>query len=451
MLARLRPGRLFLRVFVHGLVVLVAAAAAFAIISFAIVTPAFERNVRSHGSLIASVFCEHLATDKPPIVGPNFTATAYAADGTLLKHIGPQQPFTLSPTDRERLAQTGWLHIDGPMQAFTCAPSGAAAYVAFGPPKPTFPYHLVWALIAIVLIVALASVPFARSISAPIERFVATVRTFGEGNLSARAPVRGKDEMAVLALAFNEMAERLENLMRAEKALLANISHELRTPLARIRVVLETAYEDPVRTQALLEEMGRDLSDLEQLVAAVLDTIRFDLSSPSLSGRPLPFHSVHCDITQLAKQAVDRFRTHHPNREVEVDALVESFQILGDEQLLRRLIDNLLENADKFSHADLPIRVGVRTDAEGAILEISDRGMGISSEDLPRVFDSFYRGASSRQHAIPGVGLGLALAKSITEAHNGTIQIASTIGVGTTVTVSIARTAETKSPEPMKC
>lgn len=423
----------------HGLVVLVAAAAAFAAISFAIVTPALERSGRSHGAWMAPLLCEHMATDKPALVGPGFSATAYADDGTLLKHIGPQPPRPLSPDARTRLAQAGWLHIDGPLQAFACSPGGSAAFVVFGPPKPKFPQHLVWALIPIVLVVALASLPFARSISAPIERVVETARALGGGDLSARAPVRGRDETADLALAFNDMAERFEKLMRAEKTLLANVSHELRTPLARIRVVLETAHEDPERTHVLLEEIGRDLNDLEQLVAAVLDNLRTELSSASLSGRPLPLHSARCDLTQVAKQAVDRFRTHHLDRDVAIDAPSKPCDISGDEHLLRRLIDNLLENAHKFSLVGPSIRVCVRSEEQMAILEISDRGMGISSDDLPRVFDPFYRGASSRQRSIAGVGLGLALAKSIAEAHKGTIHITSSAGVGTTVRVSIPR------------
>ena len=136
--------------------------------------------------------------------------------------------------------------------------------------------------------------------------------------------------------------------------------------------------------------------------------------------------------------AADRLRARHPERPLELDSPGDLPAILVDPVLLRRVIDNLLENAHKYTpDASAPIQLAVRRDAGEVVFEVRDRGIGIPADDLPRIFTAFFRGERSRSRETGGVGLGLTLAKRITEAHGGTISATSHAGIGTQMRVSI--------------
>jgi two-component system OmpR family sensor kinase len=265
-----------------------------------------------------------------------------------------------------------------------------------------------------------------------VERLTRAVRAFGLGDLSSRARVRTRGEVGELARAFDEMAERIEALVRSEKELLANVSHELRTPLARIRVALELAAEgDLERARRFLGEIGADLAELDRLVEDVLAAARLDLAASA----ELPLRRAALDLATVAEAAATRFRASRPDRKLEVELAPSLPTLSGDAALLRRLVDNLLDNAGKYSEPPAPVILAVRV-REGAVeLEVRDRGIGIAAEDLPRLFTPFFRTDRSRARGSGGVGLGLALARRIAEAHGGRIAIASREGEGTTVTV----------------
>jgi signal transduction histidine kinase len=285
-------------------------------------------------------------------------------------------------------------------------------------------------VIGVVLVaLALASFPLARSIAAPVERLTTAARALGEGDLTVRANVRARGELGELARSFDEMAARLEALVRGERELLANVSHELRTPLARIRVALELAAEgDAARARRFLGEIGQDLAELDALVEDVLAAARLDTRGPAA----LRLDDGPVDPGAIARDAAERFRAAHEGRELEV-AIGEDLPALrGDAALLRRLLTNLLDNAAKYSEPPAPVRLAVRREGDGAVLEVRDRGIGIDPQDLPRLFTPFFRTDRSRARGTGGTGLGLALAKRIAEAHGGTISAESTPGEGTT-------------------
>ena len=234
------------------------------------------------------------------------------------------------------------------------------------------------------------------------------------------------------------MAERLERLVRSEKELLANVSHELRTPLARIRVAVDLAAEgDLERAHRYLGEMAADVGELGRLVEDILTAARLDLAAGKSASAELPLRREPVDASELLARAADRFRAAHPGRRLELDAAGPLPGLEADPALLRRVLENLLDNAHKYSDPGEPIELAARAEGGSLVVEVRDRGIGIDAADLPRLFTPFFRTDRSRARGTGGVGLGLALARRIVEAHGGRIAAESAPGKGTAVRFSV--------------
>lgn len=276
----------------------------------------------------------------------------------------------------------------------------------------------------VLLVVGVATRPLARRISRPLERLTDAVRRLGGGDLGARVPItlgrhRRADELTELTRAFNEMAERLERLVRGEKQLLANISHELRSPLARIRMALELLPREG-DSDRRLRDVERDLAELDRLIEDVLTTARLDASD-------LPARLATLDASLLLAQLAERAR-HDPLTAPMTVRIEEGppVTLIADEALLRRALWNLIENAAKYGAPPITLAVARRGDAVS--LSVSDEGAGIPPAHRERVFAPFYRGDAARtpeagSEARRGVGLGLTLARRVAEVHGGTITI----------------------------
>jgi signal transduction histidine kinase len=273
----------------------------------------------------------------------------------------------------------------------------------------------------------------ARWIVRPIERLSKTARALGAGDLGARSRLERDDEIGDLGRRVDEMADRIERLLVTEKELLANVAHELRTPLTRIGVALDLAGEgDAEAARASLEEIAVDVSELEQIVDDILTAMRFEI------GGTLPMRRAVVAPASIALASAERLRARHTGRPLEVSVAADLPSIDVDPMLLRRVLDNLVENAHKYTpDGGASIDLQVVCDADAVVFSVRDHGIGIMLEDLPRVFTAFFRSDRSRSREGGGVGLGLTLAKRIVEAHGGAIAIASTPGVGTTVTVRV--------------
>jgi signal transduction histidine kinase len=297
---------------------------------------------------------------------------------------------------------------------------------------------MVGSLIGVVLlVVGVASVLSARIVTRPLSRLSAAARAFGEGKLDARARLDRKDEIGDVSEAFDEMADRVARMRRNERELLANVSHEIRTPLARIRVALDLANEGDVEeARASLAEIGEDLAELERLVEDVLTSARLELAADSHGGAP-PLRLEEVLPASLIERSVTRFSAMHPQHRLQVEVPQDAAPIIADPVLLRRAVDNLLDNAARYSDPASPIALRVRR-AEGELgIEVADHGVGMSPEDLARVFAPFFRSDRSRARATGGLGLGLTLVRRIVEAHGGSIRLESTAGVGTTAHVRV--------------
>lgn len=287
------------------------------------------------------------------------------------------------------------------------------------------------------LVVGLGALLTARFTIKPLGVLAGAAARFGSGDLSARTALSRRDEIGDLAQAFDEMAERIQALVRMEKELMANVAHELRTPLSRIRVALELAAEgDAAEARASLSEIAVDLSELERLVGDVLTTTSLELSADQTQRAGLPLSLAAVPARQIAEEAASRFRSRYPARPLSTTFEAELPELNADSTLLRRALDNLLENAHKYSPLGNEVIRLVASRNEGKVsYEVVDAGMGIDVADLGRVFSPFFRAERSRTRSAGGVGLGLTLAKQIVEAHGGTLELASAPGQGTTAQV----------------
>jgi signal transduction histidine kinase len=274
------------------------------------------------------------------------------------------------------------------------------------------------------LVVAVCTRPLAQRISRPLERLTEAARRLGGGDLSARVPVpaggrRRVDEITELTGAFNEMADRVQRLVRGEKELLANVSHELRSPLARIRVALALVPRASVDA-GRLDDVERDLTDLERLIEDVLTTARLEATG-------LPTHLATVDVRALLAEVAERAR-HDPLTASSVVSVVDGpdVTVTADEALLRRALWNLVENAAKYGAP--PIELASARAGEHVTLSVTDAGPGIPAAQRERVFSPFYRAdtahtPASNGAARRGVGLGLTLAKRVAEVHGGSIAL----------------------------
>jgi two-component system OmpR family sensor kinase len=433
--------RLHSRIYVHFLGVLVVVAVTTAVV-FALGTrDSFRREVAGRiAQHLASLAGERIAdpdalTDRLRQIREDLRLDVRVRDlgGRTVAAVGDAVP-QLTPTE-EADVRAGRIVVHGRHPGFAAAPvrdRSSGAVVGFiegvarhhhGPPTLWHPFLLV--ALALV-VVAVATRPLAHRISRPLERLTAAARRLGGGDLSVRVPaavVRGAraDEIMELTRAFNEMAERIERLVYAEKELLANVSHELRSPLARIRVALELLPRTGDADRRL-RDVERDLAELDRLIDDVLTSAR-------LEARSLPTHLTALDARALLAEVGERAR-HDPltmASEVRVEE-GSPLSLTADPALLRRAVWNLVENAAKYGAP--PVTLSCARAGDRVVLAVSDMGEGIAAADREEVFRPFYRGSAADRDetggdARRGVGLGLTLARRIAEAHGGTIAIES--------------------------
>jgi len=289
-----------------------------------------------------------------------------------------------------------------------------------------------FAIAAVLVLVGISAVLTAAWLARPLRVLSAAARDLGAGNLASRVRLRRADELGDVAVAFDEMAERIERLVRGQRELLANVSHELRTPLARIRVALDLASEgsgeDPA---AQLSGIAGDLAELERLTNDILTSARLEVSS----ALP-PLRVERTAAREMVEEAAGRFRALHPVGTLRLENGCGDAQVDVDRMMLRRALDNLLSNAEKHGGKEQIALVAAVTGGRVTI-EVHDRGAGIPPEDMKRIFMPFFRGDRSRARQTGGLGLGLLLARRILEAHRGTLEIESRVGEGTVARIRV--------------
>ncbi|MDD2925371.1 ATP-binding protein [Rhodoferax sp.] len=280
------------------------------------------------------------------------------------------------------------------------------------------PFGFAWMLVWVGLAVALATYPIVRTLTRRLERLQDGVQQWGEGDLSIRVPEQGSDEVAFLAKRFNSAAERVETLVKSheallasQKSLLANASHELRSPLTRIRMGLELM--GPGSTPAFKNEIERNISELDQLIEEILLASRLDARESDM-GTVEPVELIGLVAEECAR--VDAELDVQTGLAEAGDPAAHELVVQGVAKLLRRAVRNLLENARR--HAAGEVILSLQCSAGQVEIRVCDRGPGVPPELRERIFEPFYRlpGATERDG---GVGLGLALVKSIAQRHGG--------------------------------
>jgi two-component system sensor histidine kinase MprB len=288
---------------------------------------------------------------------------------------------------------------------------------------------LVLVSVAGVGVAAGLAVLVSRAALKPVADLTATTeRVSRTQDLSERLTVKGRDELARLAMSFNRMLAALEASAGAQRQLVADASHELRTPLASVLMNIELLDEDgrlpPEERERVIDDLTEQIHELTILVGDLIDLAR---------DEPSDAEAAEVRLDEIVADAVARAERHTRTQRFTLDS--ESTTVTGISYRLERAVNNLLDNALKWNDPAQPIEVTVR----GGDVSVRDHGPGFDEDDLPYVFDRFYRAAGSR--GLPGAGLGLAIVRQVAEAHGGTIEAANAPGGGALLRMRLPVTA----------
>ena len=272
-----------------------------------------------------------------------------------------------------------------------------------------------------------------RTALRPLHRVNVTVQRIAAGDLSQRVqPPYAGDEVGQLAAAFDHMAGNIEASFAAQSRFVAAAAHELRTPLSALQGSIEVlqrgAQDDPAAARSLLQGMHREVVRLNRLTEQLLALTRLD-APESLRLQPI-------ELATLVDDVMQRLQFVAGDRRLRL-VRGPAAPLLGDPDLLTQVLFNLVDNAVQHTAEDAQIELGWRADSAFATLWVADGGEGIAPDDLPHVFEAFFRGDRSRSRRRGGAGLGLAIVQSIVRAHNGTIRVDSQPGSGTRFTITL--------------
>ena len=299
--------------------------------------------------------------------------------------------------------------------------------------------------IPVFLIVALAGgLVLVRSSLAPIRAITEQAERISSENISQRLPVvRTGDEVERLSLSLNRMIERLEESIEQISRFSADVSHELRTPLTILRGELEVMAHQRPRDAESLEMIGNSLEETDRL-ARIVDQL---LIISRLDAGQAGIERSRVDLGGLATGTAEQMRLLADEKSVSIKYVVEaSVNVVGDRLRLRQVVVNLLDNAIKYTPDHGEVEVTVRAESRVAILAVRDNGIGIANDELPHIFDRFYRADKARTRATGGTGLGLSIVKAIAAAHDGRVLVKSNPKEGTVVWLELPLCADEQIP-----
>jgi signal transduction histidine kinase len=337
----------------------------------------------------------------------------HSADGALLAAVGPPLPVPAP----QHMAP-GWMRARGAGPTVALVLSDGRFVVARWH-RPHRPLGLLGALGLLAIAMALGTYPIVRRITRRLERLQTQVDALGAGDLTVRVEVEGCDEVAQLARSFNHAADRIARLVNAQRTMLAGASHELRSPLARMRMASELLPH--AERPELQIRLTQDIAELDALIGELLLASRLDTLE----------HLEHIEeIDLLALLAEEGARSA-----AEISGSPVCIQ--GDPRMVRRLLRNLFENAQRYA-AGSPIEASVLPlHPAGARLCIADRGPGVPEQERERIFAPFYRPTGMRERGDGGVGLGLALVRQMARHHGGDVRCVPRHGGGTCFEVTL--------------
>ena len=300
----------------------------------------------------------------------------------------------------------------------------------------TFFTPLARAAVVALLAALLLSALIARSVARPLQDISRAAGRIAGGDYTQRAPVSGPPEVRALADSFNDMASRVAATQQAQRDFLANVSHDLRTPLTSIQgfsqAIADGVASDPEAAQRAAQIIHDETARLHRMVESLLDLARLEAGSVTLQRRPVP-------IDALLRAVVDSLAVRAQEQAVALRLEMPGAlpPVYGDGDRLAQVFTNLVDNALNHTPAGGTITLRAQPADQGVTVIVQDSGTGIPPEDLPRIFERFYQVDKSRQRDPNhrGIGLGLAIAHEIVEAHGGRLSADSAPGQGATFTV----------------
>jgi two-component system sensor histidine kinase CpxA len=338
--------------------------------------------------------------------------------------------------------RSGNAPVSSPEGMITATISPDARYaiiVTASPPFEAWQFLPYFALI--LFVVGLLSWPLALHIGKPISTLAHAVDRFGQGDRSIRLGLTRRDEIGNLGSSFDRMADRIDSLLTAERQLLQDVSHELRSPLARLSFAVELARTAPDRDFAFLK-VRKELGRLNQLVGALLEMTRHEGDPASKTG---PHFSLLA-VDELVREVVDDCRIENAGRTCTISLIrADSVSIMGDRELMRRAIENVLRNAIYYSPSGSTVEVSVAASGQQAQIAVRDSGPGVPEEMLPKIFQPFFRVDTSRNAATGGLGLGLSISSRAVRLHGGEIR-AKNAAPGLLVEISVPAVSSDTSP-----
>ena len=283
--------------------------------------------------------------------------------------------------------------------------------------------HRLFVIMLLLLTLILAGAFFViRHILRPVKWLNNGVKEVGRGNLKHRVPLKKSDELRDLAAAFNDMTDRIRDMLHTKEQLLYDVSHELRTPLTRMKVALEFLAGSQAK-----QSLQSDIEEMEKMVSEILETARRQHKYENLKKQPT-------NLVDLIKQTTAAFENQPPG--IGIVDLPSEIEVDIDPEQIKTVFENVLNNAIKYSQPDsAPIQISANYEKSYVVVQITDFGMGIPEEDLAHIFEPFYRVDKSRTKDTGGYGLGLSLCKTIMEAHEGKIEVHSRPQEETTVSL----------------
>lgn len=309
-------------------------------------------------------------------------------------------------------------YLIAPFQLAVHRPDGHWLIVQPKPSLKLTPWQqstLTWLVLSTLALSPIAYL-FARRLASPIAQFAAASERLGRDPHAPPLIIHGPAEISVAVRAFNDMQQRLARYVDDRTAMIGAVAHDLRTPLTRLRFRAEAAPDE------LQAKMAADIEEMEAMISGVMAFVR-DASQPAARTR--------LELSSLLESLADEMS--ETGQDVVVDQ-ADRIVIDGDPLALRRLFNNLLGNAIKFGRQ---ARVRVFTDERNAVVEIDDQGPGLPKSELEQVFEPFYRRESSRSRETGGIGLGLAVVRSVARAHGGDVSLENRTSGGLTARVRL--------------
>jgi len=341
-----------------------------------------------------------------------------------------RRPFPNRPRgDREVRLLSQLVGPDGETFALSLSSQRIGPFGIFASPETPVIASIVTLLVSAVLCYLLA-----RFLSAPIQHLRAATHSIADGDLSVRvATLLGKrrDELALLAVDFDSMAERLRVLLDSQQQLLRDVSHELRSPLARMQIALGLARRPSANLEQELDRIEQEAQRLDELIGEILSLTRLDDPARAVHFEPVA-------LEELLETLVDNARLEAESRNITVEpAIAAGLAVRGDRELLYRAIENVLRNAVRFSPDGGHIDVIAQAATGQKRITVRDHGPGIPEPLLERVFEPFFRVAEARDRDSGGYGIGLAISARVAKLHGGTVVARNAPGGGLEVTFTL--------------